>query len=185
GVVASPHLFTMTCQEDGQTISSNETAVIIDRATVKQFKTVLALDFTESIASLANGDSNGDGISDAVDDLVAGAIDFVDQQRPGAQVGVYEFHREDFTPQRVVALTSDHALLNSSIAGIWTNYVGWFPASSRAWDAMIAAIGELGPTNSDEQHYAVLVSDGQDESSFATATDVIRAATNNRVRVFC
>jgi hypothetical protein len=185
GVVANPHLFSMVCQEDGQTISSNETAVIIDRATVKQFKTVLALDFTESIASLSNGDSNGDGISDAVDDIVAGAIDFVDQQRPGAQVGVYEFHREDFAPQRVAALTTDHALLDSSIAGIWTNYVQWFPAASRAWDALIAAIGDLGPTNSDEQHYAVLVSDGKDESSFATVKDVIKAATNNNVKVFC
>lgn len=185
GVVANPHLFSIVCQEDGQTISSNETAVIIDRATVKQFKTVLALDFTESIASLSNGDTNADGISDAVDDIVAGAIDFVNQQRPGAQVGVWEFHREDVAPQRVAALTTDHVLLDGSIAGIWTNYVQWFPASSRAWDAMIAAIADLGPTNADEQHYAVLVSDGKDESSFATATDVIRAATNNRVRVFC
>ncbi len=185
GVVADPHLFSVVCKEDGQVISSNETAVIIDRGTLKQFKTVLALDFTESIASLANGDSNGDGISDAVDAMVAGAQDFVDQQRPGAQVGVYEFHREDVDPQRVVALTTDHALLDRSIAGIWTNYVQWFPAASRAWDALIDAIRDLGATNQDEQHYVVFVSDGKDESSYATVSDVITAATNGAVKIFC
>src|SRR5262249_29679089 len=92
---------------------------------------------------------------------------------------------EDVDPQRVVPLTTDKSLLNQSIAGIWTNYVQSFPAASRAWDAVIAAIADLGSTNQDEQHYVVLVSDGKDESSYATVDDVITAATNARVKIFC
>jgi hypothetical protein len=185
GLVVAPQLLSAICREDNKAISPSETAVILTRATAKLFKTELVLDFTESVASLSNGDTNNDGISDAVDAMAAGAQDFVDQQRNGAQVGVYEFHREDMDPQRVVPLTTDKSLLNGSIAGIWTNYVQSFPAASRAWDALISAITDLGSSNRDEQHYVILVSDGQDESSFATVDDVITAATNAGVRIFC
>jgi len=185
GLVVAPELLSAVCSEDGKAISPSETAVILTRATSKLFKTELVLDFTESVASLSNGDTNNDGISDAVDAMVAGAQDFADQQRNGAQVGVYEFHREDVAPQRVVPLTTDRSLLDRSIAGIWTNYVQSFPAASRAWDALISAIGDLGSSTRDEQHYVILVSDGQDESSFATIDDVITAATNAGVKIFC
>ncbi len=185
GLVVAPQLLSAVCREDDKAVSPSETAVILTRATSKLFKTELVLDFTESVASLSNGDTNNDGISDAVDAMVAGAEDFVNQQQNGAQVGVYEFHREDINPQRVVPLTTDKALLDRSIAGIWTNYVQSFPAASRAWDALISAITDLGASNRDEQHYVILVSDGQDESSIATIDDVITAATNAGVRVFC
>lgn len=185
GLVVAPQLLSAVCREDGKAVSPSETAVILTRATSKLFKTELVLDFTESVASLSNGDTNNDGISDAVDAMVAGAQDFANQQENGAQVGVYEFHREDVNPQRVVPLTTDKALLDRSIAGIWTNYVQSFPAASRAWDALISAISDLGASNRDEQHYVILVSDGQDESSIATIDDVITAATNAGVRVFC
>ncbi len=99
GLVVAPQLLSAVCREDDKAISPSETAVILTRATSKLFKTELVLDFTESVASLSNGDTNNDGISDAVDAMVAGAQDFVDQQRNGAQVGVYEFHREDIDPQ--------------------------------------------------------------------------------------
>jgi hypothetical protein len=185
GLVVAPQLLSAVCREDNKAISPSETAVILTRATSKLFKTELVLDFTESVASLSNGDTNNDGISDAVDAMVAGAEDFVNQQRNGAQVGVYEFHREDYDPQQVVPLTTDKDLLNQSIAGIWTNYVQSFPAASRAWDALISAIDDLGATNRDEQHYVILVSDGRDESSYATVDDVITAATNAGVKIFC
>jgi hypothetical protein len=185
GLVVAPQLLSAVCREDDKEISPSETAVILTKATSKLFKTELVLDFTESVASLSNGDTNNDGISDAVDAMVAGAEDFVNQQQNGAQVGVWEFHREDMNPQRVVPLTTDKSLLDRSIAGIWTNYVQSFPASSRAWDALVAAIGDLGSKNPDEQHYVILVSDGQDESSIATVDDVITAATNAGVKIFC
>ena len=184
-LVVDPHLLSVTAMEDGQVVSPSETAVIVDNGSSKLLKVYLALDFTESIASLSNGDTNNDGISDAVDAMVAGAEDYVDQQVPGTQVGVYEFHRDDEAPQNVMALTTDHARLDAAISGIWTNYVQSFPAGSRAWDAAIAAITALGPANRDEQHYLILVSDGKDESSFSTAAGVISAALAAAVHIHC
>jgi len=184
-VVADPRLFTVVCKEDDVPISASETAVITERGSSKLLKAYLVLDFTESIASLDNGDSNGDGISDAVENMVGGAQEFVNQQAGDAQIGVYEFHREDLAPQKVVGLTTDKALLNRSIAGIWTNYVQWFPAGSRCWDGLAAAIGGLGASNKDEQHFVIFVSDGKDESSTSTVSSVITAATSSGVKVYC
>jgi alpha-tubulin suppressor-like RCC1 family protein len=184
-LVVAPSLLSGISMEDGETNSPTETTVTIAKASAKLIKAFLVLDYTESIASLTNGDSNGDGISDAVDAMVAGARDFVDQMPLDAQLGVYEFHREDEDPQRVVNLTMNKTLLDNSIAGIWTNYVQWFPAGSRCWDALTAAINNLGPANPDEQHFIVFVSDGVDDSSTNTAASVITSASNNGIRLFC
>lgn len=184
-IATQPQALAITAKEGTQTISPSETAVLALRGNSKQVKANLVLDFSESVASLSNGDTNSDGVSDAVDNLVLGAQIFVNQQPKSAQIGVYEFHREDFSPAQVVPLTTDKALLNRSIAGIWTNYVGWFPAASRCWDAITMAITNLGPANPDEQHYVVFISDGRDESSLATVTNVITLATNNNVQIYC
>ncbi|MGH7951350.1 MAG: putative Ig domain-containing protein, partial [Limisphaerales bacterium] len=184
-VVANPGLFTVTAFEDGQPVSPSETAVTIQSGSAKVLKAYLVLDFTASIASLANGDTNNNGISDAIDTEVNAAQTFVNQQPADSQIGVYEFHRDDEAPQQVQSLTTDKTLLDNSIAGIWTNYVQNFPAGSRCWDALVAAIGSLGAQNSDEQHYVIFVSDGQDDSSTNTIDDVIAAATNNNVQVYC
>jgi hypothetical protein len=183
GVVVNPQLLSAVGLEDGE-FTSSEGGLVIARGSSKLLKIYLILDFTESVASLANGDSNGNGISDAVDNMVAGAISFVNQQSSDTQVGVYEFHREDEPANKVVGLTQDKTLLSQSIAGIWTNYVQGFSASSICWDATYAAVQDLGAPNADELHYAVLISDGQDESSTNTLTNVIAAATTNNVRVF-
>ncbi len=186
-VVASPDLMTVTAFEDGVPVSPSETSVILKNVGAqyaKVLKGYLVLDFTESIASLANGDTNGNGISDLIDAEVASAQSFVNEQPAESQIGVYEFHRDDEAPQPVAPLTTDKNLLNSDIAGIWTNYVQGFPAGSRAWDALSAAITALGTNNSDESHYVVLMSDGQDDSSTATLAGVIAAATNANVQVY-
>jgi hypothetical protein len=115
---------------------------------------------------------------------VAGAIGFVNQQPSDTQIGVYEFHREDQPANKVVGLTQDKTLLTQSIAGIWTNYVQGFSAGSICWDATVAAVQDLGAPNSDELHYAVLISDGSDQSSVNTLTNVISYATMGNVRVF-
>jgi hypothetical protein len=183
-VVVEPRLLSVECFEDDVAISSNETAVVIARGNSKVLKAFLVLDFTESMASLSNGDTNSDGISDAIDTLVGSAQTFVNQMPANAMVGVYEFHREDYAPSNVVALTTDKVKLNNSIAGIWTNYVKWFPAGSRCWDAVAAAVKDLGAAHPDEQHYVILVSDGVDESSTAVLTNVINTASNNNVHVY-
>jgi von Willebrand factor type A domain-containing protein/Regulator of Chromosome Condensation (RCC1) repeat protein/Ig-like domain-containing protein/putative Ig domain-containing protein len=184
-VIANPNLFSVTAFEDGQPVSPSETSVLIQPASGKVLKAYLVLDFTESIASLANGDTNNNGISDAIDTEVTAAQEFVNEQPANAQIGVYEFHRDDEAPQQVQSLTTDKTLLDNSIAGIWTNYVQNFPAGSRCWDALVAAINALGPTNSDEEHYVIFCSDGSDTSSTNTVQNVISAANNANVQIYC
>jgi hypothetical protein len=183
-VVASPSLMSALALENNVPVNSSDTSVILRGIDSKVLKGYLVLDFSESIASLANGDTNGDGISDAVAAEIASAQSFVNQQPPDAQIGVYEFHREDEAPQQVMSLTTDKTLLDNAIAGIWTNYVQNFPAGSRAWDALGDAITALAPTNSDESHYIVFLSDGQDSSSTNTLQNVITAATNASVQIY-
>ncbi|HTL58883.1 MAG TPA: immunoglobulin domain-containing protein [Candidatus Limnocylindrales bacterium] len=183
GVVIDPILLSALAMENGQAVGS-ESRPFISAGSSKLVKVELVLDYTASIASLANGDANGDGVSDAIENMVAGAIGFVDQQASDAQIGVYEFHRDDQAPNRVVGLTQNKDLLETSIAGIWTNYVQGFPAGSRCWDAVSAAISDLGASNRDEQHYVIVISDGQDDSSTNTLDDIIGQAVTNNVRIY-
>ncbi len=184
-VVAAPSLMTVTAFEDGNQVSPSETGVILQPAASKVLKGYLVLDFTASVASIAaNGDADHNGISDAVDAEIASAQAFVNQQPPGSQIGVYEFHRDDEVPQQVSSLTTDKALLTAKIGGIWTNYVQGFPAASRAWDALGLAVAGLGTTNIDETHYVVFMSDGQDDSSTNTLVNVLKAATNGAVQIY-
>jgi hypothetical protein len=180
-----PSLLTATCLEDGEPTSPTETGDFIARSTAKVVKLYLVLDFTESIASLTNGDTNHDGISDAVDNMVNGAIAFSKQQAPDTLIGVYEFHREDQQPARVMAPSTDKTLISSNIAGIWTNYVKSFPAGSVCWDALYAAVSTLGGVKPNEEHYVILVSDGRDESSINNVDGIIGTATNASVKIFC
>jgi hypothetical protein len=115
---------------------------------------------------------------------LASAQAFVNQQPAGSQIGVYEFHRDDEAPQQVSSLTTDKARLTAAIGGIWTNYVQGFPAASRAWDALGAAVAGLGTTNIDETHYVVFMSDGQDDSSTNTLANVLKAAGKGAVQIY-
>jgi len=188
-VVADPRFFSVTAFEDTNTVSPSETSVILQGVNqgvaAKVLKANLVLDFSESIASLSNGDTNHNGISDAVDTEVSAAQSIVNLQPATAQFGVYEFHRDDQAPQQVQSLTTDKTLLDNKIAGIWTNYVQGFPAGSRCWDALFAAIQSLGPTNSDEEHVVIFCSDGNDTSSTNTFQNVINTASNANVQVYC
>ena len=185
-VVASPALMSATAFEDGAPVSPTDTAVILHQVNgrdAKVLKYYLVLDFSESIASLDNGDTNGNGISDAIDAEVAAAQNFVNQQPAGTQIGVYEFHRDDENPQQVLPLTTDTNLLDNAIGGIWTNYVQNFPSGSRAWDALTSAITAFGPATNTEDHVIIFMSDGSDDSSTATLDSVIAAATNTNAAV--
>lgn len=186
-VVAPPASMSVSAFEDGAPVSPSETSVLlqpVDTEYANVLKAYLVMDFSESIASLANGDTNGNGISDAVDAEVASAQSFVNGQPARTQIGVYEFHRDDEAPQQVMPLTADTNVVDNAIAGIWNNYVQNFPSGSRAWDALDAAISALGPAVSNQVHYIVFMSDGQDDASTATLADVIAAATNANVRIY-
>jgi hypothetical protein len=167
-LIVEPRLLSATCLEDGIPISSYETASFIAQGSSRVSKTFMVLDYTLSIASLKYGDSDNDGISDAIEAMETNAVLFVERQHPTAQIGIYEFHREDEEPNKVSGLTVDHASIVSAIGGIWTNYVKGYPGGSRAWDAVGAAVKELGAANPDETHSILLISDGRDESSTTT-----------------
>ena len=180
GLITDPRNLTAQCIEDTTPIG-DETAFILARGSSKQFKGYMVLDYTASITS----------VSGAVDAEVAGAQYFVNQQAVDAQLGIYEFHRDDFAPINVLSptnptagLTLDKNLLDTSIAGIYTNIVQGFSSGSRCFDALLAAINALPPTNRDEQHYLIFVSDGNDQSSTADLAAVITAATNNNVKIY-
>ncbi len=167
-LVVEPRLLSATCLEDGIPISAYETGSFIAQGSSRLSKTFLILDYTLSVASLRHGDSDNDDLSDAVEAMVTNATLFVERQHTGSQVGVYEFHREDEDPHKVSELTTDRATTIQDIEGIWTNYVRGFPGGSRAWDAVMKAVDDLGPANPDESHSILLVSDGRDESSTNT-----------------
>jgi PKD repeat protein len=190
-IVASPDLMAVTAFEDGAAVSPSETSVILQNVGAQTVGTLaakvnqgyLVLDFSESIAALPYGETNGNGLSPAAAAEIASAQTFVNSQPAGSQIGVYEFHRDDEAPQQVLPLTTDKTVLNNAIAGIWTNYVQGFPSGSRVWDALTSAISALGPANSNANHYILLMSDGQDDSSTATMETVITAATNASVQI--
>jgi hypothetical protein len=191
-VVADPRLFTVTAFEvtdtDTNTVSTNETSVILQGVrqgvAAKVLKANLVLDFSESVAN-ATGGTDSNGIPVAVDTEVSAAQEVVNQLPGTSQFGVYEFHRDDEAPQQVQSLTTDKTLLNNDIAGIWTNYVQDFPAGSRCWDAVVAAIKSLGTNNADEVHSVIFCSDGDDTSSTNTFQNVITTASNLNVQVYC
>ena len=187
-VVADPRFFSVIAFEDTNTVNPSETSVILQGVNqgvaAKVLKANLVLDFSESIAS-PTGALDSNGIPVAVDTEVSAAQSIVNLQPATAQFGVYEFHRDDQAPQQVQSLTTDKTLLDNAIAGIWTNYVQNFPAGSRCWDALVAAINKVGPTNNDEAHVVVFCSDGNDTSSTATFQNVINAATKANVQIYC
>lgn len=185
-VVVPPQDLLIVAKENDRPISTNETAWLLSpRAGLgKLIKAVLVLDFSWSIASLVNGDANTNGLSDALEAMIASAQKFLEHLPAGSQVGVVEFHREDQDPVIVQPLTTDVRSVQDAIAGIWTNHVQGFPAGSRVWDAIGAALTMLGPSNVDEQRYVVFVSDGRDESSSSTVEDLIQTATNANVRIY-
>jgi len=186
-LVVDPSLLSVAAYENWVQVDPTETAVILQRV-VPGLLTVevnLVLDFSESVSSITlNGNSCGCGISDAAEAETSSAELFVTEQAPSTKIGVYEFHRKDLAPTKVVGLSNQTAAYNA-IAGIWTNYVNFDTSTSRAWDALLAAIQTLGANNSSQMHAVVIVTDGNDNSSLATVQQIITAATNANVQVYC
>jgi hypothetical protein len=189
-LVVDPSLLSVAAFEDTNQVDSTETALILKRVlpntlTLQENDVFLVLDFSEDISSVVlNGDSYGDGISDAAHAEINSAEVFVTQQPASSQIGVYEFHRKDVAPNQVVGLTNATAAYDA-IAGLWTNYINYYTSDSRAWDALGAAVQALGKPSNNQLHSIVLVSDGNDNSSTAILTNVLKTASNNAVQIYC
>lgn len=168
-----PSSFTIKAMENGEAISSTETAFLLARGLTKQLKCFLVLDYTNSMVSAG-----------AIDAMEESAKAFIDGLAPDAQVGIFEFHR-DSPPQKVSSLATYKPYLKDRIDAIWTEFVQDFPGASRCWDAVYAAVQELGGPSADEGRYVVFLSDGRDESSRHSPDDIIDAAVRNGVAIYC
>lgn len=189
-VIVHPNTFDVIPWESGVPISTIETAFYMVRGANKQIRSFLVLDYTDSMANvLVNGDSDGDGKSDAIEEMEIAAKEFIDALNEDAQAGIYEFHREDWDPAttgRVSGFINDRDYLKARIDAIWDDFVGGFTASSRAWDALYAAIGEFGAGyTTDEVRVIVFLSDGKDESSTHRPEAIISLAQALDVQIYC
>ncbi len=184
--------YQVSAWEDGDEISPSETGLFLVPADLKEFKSFLVLDYTNSMSNLeSNGDRDRNGVSDAIDAMEENAKDFLDWLRgrsEDSQVGIYEFHREDVDPGvdgLVSGFTTNLDLLEETIDRIRPDFVGDFPASTRCWDALYAAVERFGiDTNLDERRFIVFSSDAADESSYYTYQDVIDAANSRNIHIY-
>lgn len=185
-VVRASSQMSVTCREAGLAINPLETAFIVENGDRRQFKAYLVLDYSRSMTALANGDANGNEVSDAIDNMEAAAKELLRQLPPTAQVGLYEFHADWEDPIRLHGPTSDRAALDAAMDGIWrTLQLPDASAGSRCWDALLAAVNDFGPPDPDENRYVVFISDGYDTSSQVLPANVIAAAQAKWVRLYC
>ena len=143
-MIADPSQFNIICLEDENPISNSETGAQLAGAPSKLLKCFLVLDYTLSMADpKENGDSDEDGISNAIETMEQAAKDFADELNIDSQIGIYEFHSDD-APQRVSEFVNDKEYIkeriDSTFGGI---HPGISSARSRCWDAVYAAIQEF------------------------------------------
>ena len=189
-VVTDPSRFEVTCMEciideNCKPISPSETGYRLSDASYKQMKCFLVMDYTASMASLEYGDADGDRVSDAIEKMEESSIDFIDRQKQDAQIGIYEFHREDKDPIKVSGLSLNKNYLKKRVMAIRPLYVLNFHAGSRCWDAIYAALEEFSSSYQfDELRFIIFLSDGRDESSTHKPDEIIDLAQNRRVKIY-
>ncbi|HEY9174666.1 MAG TPA: SUMF1/EgtB/PvdO family nonheme iron enzyme [Verrucomicrobiae bacterium] len=186
-VVLNPSQFTVVCKENGTAISASETGYRL-LADNKQLKCFVILDYTLSMLDpFINGDGNGDFKSDSAEAMELGAKTLLNALLDDAEVGLFEFHRADagFAPKKVASLMRDKAYLTNQIDQIW-NEVVWTSGSTKCWDALYLALSEFPTANpADDQRFLVFLSDGKDESSTYSTSQVISLAQTKGVRIYC
>ena len=187
-VVLNPSQFQVVCKENGQAISQSESGYRLLSGDNKQLKCFLVLDYTRSMLDPdINGDIDGDFVSDSAEAMEAGAKAIIGTLHDDAQIGLFEFHRADagFPPERVSSLTVDKAYLTNQINQIYSNVV-WTSGSTRCWDALYLALSEFPDSNpADDQRFLVFLSDGKDESSTRTVSEVTSLAQSKGAKIYC
>ena len=185
-IVAHPSRFEIASMEDGEVISPLESGACLWSTLNKQVKCILILDYTCGMALF--GAINDEGKSEAVVEMESAAKSFIGgllARNGSAQIGIYEYHREDRDPQQVIDFTSDGEALYDAIDRIWSDQVRFFCGGSRVWDALDVAVQEFADGNqADELRLVAFVSDGQDESSAQRTTQVIEDAQDLDVKIY-
>jgi len=183
-IIANPHAFSLICKEDNDPISASETANFMERSK-KLLKCFLVLDYTRSMDN-----ANAIGAMERAAKLFLESLESrnnTNALNPESQVGIYEFHAEDKTPQKVSGLSNSKKYLINKINMIWKNYVHQYSAGSRCWDAVGMAINEFpNQLSYTEYRYVIFLSDGEDESSISYDPDTIIAYARSRgIQCFC
>jgi hypothetical protein len=180
-VVRPPSSLQVVCLEGGQPIPG-ETALILDKGDKKQLRSFLVLDYTYSLFAMPG----------AIDAMQEAAKLLINEEPAHALFGIEEFHADYSDPHLVTTngFTADKAALSRAIDGIQNTYVQGDYAGTRCWDAMYAALGQFGPTNRDETRYLVVLTDGNDDSSWLNTNanpvaTLVGLAQTNQVRIFC
>lgn len=174
-VVAEPGQFTLEAQE-GATQVSELNGLQIKRAAARQLKANLVLDYSLSMQSVAGAIT---AMEDAAKNILLPALN------EDAQVGIWEFHRDDFPPFQVSGFTVDRASLRQGIDSIQDDLVNGFASGSRIWDALVAAAQSFSAQNPQkESRYLILFSNGNDTSSITTANDAVAAAQSRGIRIY-
>lgn len=120
----------------------------------------------------ASGSMGGAGQAGAIQ----GAQKFVTDMTGGVDEAAIIWFNEIVTVART--MTKDKALLQSTIANL--------PASggTAMWDACYECVRQVIQSGTNSCRAVVLLTDGEDNSSTYTPTQIIQLATRNRIRVF-
>ena len=183
-VVVEPWQIEFVAKEDGLPVNVSDTSAQMSSGFAKQVKVILVMDYTANMADPQYGDSNSNGVPDAIETMEAAAKTLIGSLNEDAQIGIYEFHR-NIDPRKVSDFATDKTYLSSQIDGAWLNQVEGFPGSSRLLDAIYSALFEFNPENPyDEQRYIIFFSSGHDQSSQRSVPAVVSAAKQRDVKLY-
>ncbi len=147
-------------------------------------RTFVVLDYTQSIYKADLTPPFGSFVVS----MEEGVKFYINEHQPDAQIGLYEFHREDMDPKKVANFTTNKQYLLDRVDDIEEEFVQGFPASTRCWDGVLAAVQEFNITTTetllDESRYVVFVTDGIDESSYANLAQITNAALARQVSIY-
>jgi len=176
-VVAEPIEFQVVAQE-GATPLPNPvlSGLHLKRAAARQLRANLVLDYSFDMQNIPGATT---AMQNAAKNRLLPALN------EDAQVGVWEFHRDDASPSRVADFTVDRAHLRREIDGILTESVRVHASGSRVWDALVLAAEAFPVSNPQrESRYIMLFSNGNNTSSLNGVNDVIRKANDRGISIY-
>lgn len=175
-VIAEPTQILLSAQEGSTPVDALGNGLQIKRAAARQLKAHLVLDYSINMQTV-------EGAIGAMEDAAINIL--LPALNEDAQVGVWEFHRDDVAPQQVAPFTVARDFLRDQIQGIQQNVVHGFFSGSRIWDALAAAALDFSTGNPQkESRYIILFSNGNDTSSTATVNDVVSLAKDRGIRIY-
>jgi hypothetical protein len=163
--------------ENDVEIDYTETNFFIHAAENLRLDVALVLDFTNSMKSW------NDGQRTAIDVMVQGAKDIIDQVSGSHRVAALEYHDREVEPSVLYDFSTDKAAVKSAIDQFGNS--GFDYGSTRCWDGVYDAL-ELFQATADPDNVRVVIflTDGNDTSSDHSPADCIGAAQTKGVQLY-